>query len=180
VLSGVFCINVRLNFFWKLHRKDVRQVTPVLFESVLLIVQIVVDPVVLIIRLVVLNLEVPRSVLLASACVIPSVSSLPVFKSVFFKRSRLHVSVLKSPLVRSSSCISWSNYIMQSFWEVVKLNTETGHSVHRFYVNWIRCFFPDLSAHTFLVNYGHLVVPVTLDGVHYLFVFTFKLVNFAD
>ena len=69
---------------------------------------------------------------------------------------------------------------MQSFGEVVKLNAKVRHTIHRVSVDWVWCFFPDLGTDTFLIYECYLIIPVTLDGVHYLLNLAFKLVNFAN
>jgi len=69
-------------------------------------------------------------------------SPLPIFKPVFFKRCKLHVSILKSTLIRSSSRVCGSHYVLESFGEVVELNAEVCKSILLFFVEWIGKFFP--------------------------------------
>ena len=99
-----------------------------------------------------LQLEVSGSVFLSGPCVVPPVSSLAVLQSIFFNGSRLHIAVLQSSLIWSSSCISGSHDIVQALWEIVKLDTKVGHPVHRIGIDRIGRFLPNLATHSLLVD----------------------------
>jgi len=70
--------------------------------------------------------------------------SLFLLKSVFFSRGKLHVSILERTLVCSSTGVSRRNEFGKTLREVIELQREVGHSVHRFPLLWVRSFRPNL------------------------------------
>jgi hypothetical protein len=119
-------------------------------------------------------------VFFTSSRIVPSVGSLTIFKSIFFCSCCLHITVLQSSLIRSSPSVRRCNYIMETFWEVVKLDTEVRHSVHRIYIGRIGIFLPNLSTDSLLVYETNFVIPITFNRVHDLFCLSFKLVDLAN
>lgn len=151
-----------------------------MLQAVLFKVKVVVDPVILVVRVVVLHLEVPWRVFFTSASIVPPECSLSIFESIFFNSCCFHVAVFKCPLIGSSSCVSRCDNIVKSFREIIKLYAEVRHSVHRVYVFRIGSFFPNLVSYASRVRYRDLIIPITLNVVHDLLGLPLKKIRFSD
>lgn len=119
VFWSIFCIDVGLYFVRIFNAKNVWQITPILLLSIVLKVQIIVNPVILIIRGIVPHFKISRSMLFASSSVIPPISSLSLLKSILFKCSSFHVTVFKRSLIWSTTCVCWCNNIVKALGEII-------------------------------------------------------------
>ena len=79
VFCATFCVDIWLDLLGVVYSKDVGQVTPVLLLTILLEIQVIVDPIVLVVRWIVLHFKVSWNMFFASALVVPPIGSLSVF-----------------------------------------------------------------------------------------------------
>ena len=97
-------------------------------------------------------------------------SSLFFFKSIFLISSKFHVSILKSALVWSISCISGWDHFLQEVWKIVQLYHEMTHSIHVFPLFWIRILCPNLfSLSSFNINDCSTFTPFSVNFINNIF-----------
>ena len=75
--------------------------------------------------------------LLLNCLVILSERPLTIFKPILLYGCQLHLSILKSPLVWTSSRVRWWNYILQSFREVIQLECKVSEAVLLILIGWV-------------------------------------------
>jgi len=86
-------------------------------------------------------------------------------QSVLLTRCQLHVSILKSPLIRSATSVGRRNHLFQEFREVVQLEHVLTETIHLFPLFRVRSLSPnDFSLLRLLrVDNNNLAIPITVN-----------------
>ena len=116
-------------------------------------VLIVVDPVVLSVMWIVPNLKIAWLVYFSRRFIVLSECALSVFQPIFLLGGCFHVAIFKSTLILTSSSVSGCNYIVESFGEIIQLDTKVRHTILELYIWWVRALFPDLFSLPLTVNH---------------------------
>jgi len=109
--------------------------------------------------------------------IVLSECALSVFQPILLLCGCFHVAVFKSPLILAPSSVSWCNYIVESFGEIVQLDTKVRHPILKLYIRWIWALFPNLFFLPLTVDHRYLIVPVSFDVKVDLFALTIHFIS---